>query len=753
MSDLRDSFFQECDDLMEVLNDGLTALDEGDCDPETINAMFRSVHSIKGGAGAFGLDALVGFSHAMENLLDDVRSGAVTPNAQVTSLLFVASDHLSDLIDHDREGTTADMSRAEAILNDLRNLSTAPAPAAPGELSAEEQEAAAAFQPLVLDLGLDLGPDIGADPGADPDPALTPAPTPGPHPGLDADLPDLGPFRDDGAARPMVITFSASEDLYRTGNDPALLFRALKALGDLTVTADDSQLPPLAELDAATSYLTWRLQLDPAEGVTPDTVEGVFEFVDGICTYDISDAPPVICEPPAAASPDAQPPAAAQPAPDTPAAPPPAADGPASSGASSSRSSASSRSTIRVELHKVDRLINLVGELVIGEAMLRQSMSEQGLTSHGEVDVAMGQLRQLSGFLQESVMTIRAQPVRGLFHRISRIAREAGREAGKSLKLVTVGEATELDKTVTERLTEPLTHMVRNAVDHGLERPENRIEAGKPERGTITLSAAHRSGRVLITLSDDGGGIDRARVRRVAEEKGLISPDDDLSDSDIDNLLFLPGFSTNAEVSKLSGRGVGMDVVRSEINALGGRVSLQSQPGEGTTVTISLPLTLAVLEGMIVTVAGETMVVPTSALRETFRTDEAAIHDFGADARVLAVHDGYVPIVDLGAALGFREEPDTITRQSLLLIENETGERTALIVDAIQGQHEVVIKGLEQNYHQVPGIAAATILGDGNIALIVDTDQLMSSQPPVTRAVADKPAEVPFRSAQACPAQ
>ena len=194
--------------------------------------------------------------------------------------------------------------------------------------------------------------------------------------------------------------------------------------------------------------------------------------------------------------------------------------------------------------------------------MLRQSMSEQGLTSHGEVDVAMGQLRQLSGFLQESVMTIRAQPVRGLFHRISRIAREAGREAGKSLKLVTVGEATELDKTVTERLTEPLTHMVRNAVDHGLERPEDRIEAGKSERGTITLSAAHRSGRVLITLSDDGGGIDRVRVRRVAEEKGLISPDDDLSDSDIDNLLFLPGFSTNAEVSKLSGRGVGMDVVR-----------------------------------------------------------------------------------------------------------------------------------------------------------------------------------------------
>ena len=224
MSDLRDSFFQECDDLMEVLNDGLTALDEGDCDPETINAMFRSVHSIKGGAGAFGLDALVGFSHAMENLLDDVRSGAVTPNAQVTSLLFVASDHLSDLIDHDREGTTADMSRAEAILNDLRNLSSAPAPTAPGELSAEEQEAAAAFQPLVLDLGLDLGPEIGND--------LDPAPTPGPG----ADLPDLEPFRDDGASGPMVITFSASEDLFRTGNDPALLFRALKALGDLTVT-------------------------------------------------------------------------------------------------------------------------------------------------------------------------------------------------------------------------------------------------------------------------------------------------------------------------------------------------------------------------------------------------------------------------------------------------------------------------------------------------------------------------------------
>lgn len=322
-------------------------------------------------------------------------------------------------------------------------------------------------------------------------------------------------------------------------------------------------------------------------------------------------------------------------------------------------------------------------------------------------------------------MAIRAQPVRSLFQRMSRIVRETSKEAGKSARLVTIGDATEVDKTVTERLVDPLTHMIRNAIDHGLETPEQRRAAGKDERGTVTLEAAHRSGRVVITLRDDGVGINRARVRQIAQHKGLIRPEDDLTDTDIDNILFRPGFSTVDAVSNLSGRGVGMDVVRNEIQSLGGRVTLQSEPGAGTSVTISLPLTLAVLEGMVVRVADQTLIVPTSPLREMLQPGQARIHTLCDGDRVLALNDELVPITDLGAALGYRADPVSLDLQFLLLIEGDSGHRTALAVDTIAEQREVVIKGLEQNYESIPGIAAATILGNGKIALIVDTDQMI----------------------------
>ncbi|WP_368187480.1 chemotaxis protein CheA [Aestuariibius sp. HNIBRBA575] len=719
MNELRESFFQECDDLMEVLTDGLEALDDGNHDDETINAMFRAVHSIKGGAGAFDLTALVEFSHALENLLDNMRSGKTDPEPNVTAVLFSSGDHLSDLIELSRQGQSPDPQKGAQIVKELFALCGED----PQQAEEEEAEAAANFEPVAFDFGDDDSGDI------DPLAAFSaPAET------------EIECFE---------IDFKADPDMFRTGNDPALLFRALADTGTLQVEIDDSAVLSLSEQDWADPVLSWKLTLVPIAGVTEQTLHDVFEFVEGICAYEIKEIAAKSTE---SIVPEVSTDVLPGPEPTQPevpkknevstqtklnetveSAPDESAAKPAQK--SQNRASAAARNTIRVELFKVDRLINLVGELVISEAMLRQSMGELEISSHGSIDSAMGQLKQLSGILQESVMTIRAQPVRGLFQRMSRIVRESSKESGKSARLVTNGDATEVDKTVTERLVDPLTHMIRNAVDHGLENPEDRVKAGKPERGTVTLSAAHRSGRVLITLSDDGAGINRKRVRQVAEQKGLVSPEDDLSDSEVDNLLFMPGFSTNDEVSKLSGRGVGMDVVRSEISALGGRVSLQSVAGQGTTLTISLPLTLAVLEGMIVSVAGQTVVVPTTALRETFRTDEASIHQFCASDRVLSMHDGLVPIVDLGAALGFRQPLDDISAQSLLLIEGDSNKRTALVVDEIQGQREVVIKGLEQNYQRIPGISAATILGDGHIALIVDTDQLMDQTQTPNQAV------------------
>jgi two-component system chemotaxis sensor kinase CheA len=375
----------------------------------------------------------------------------------------------------------------------------------------------------------------------------------------------------------------------------------------------------------------------------------------------------------------------------------------------------------------VDRLINLIGELVIMEAMLSQAVESAGLASDSDVSNGLDGIKQLASGIQESVMAIRAQPLKPVFQRMHRIIREAADATGKQVRLVTVGEATEVDKTVIERLVDPLTHMIRNSVDHGLEETAERSAQGKPETGTITLSAAHRSGRVIIEVSDDGAGINRDRVLRIAEEKGLVAPGSTLSPGEIDNLLFTPGFSSKDEVSALSGRGVGLDVVRREIQALGGRVTIQSTAGQGTTFTIALPLTLAVLEGMLVEFGGEMMVLPLSAILETLRPSSATIHSIGRTGRVVANRDELIPIIDLAEAFGVSEPDPKAERDVLLLVECEAGRRAALAVDVIHDQRQVVIKSLEENYGVIPGISAATILGDGRIALIVDPEEIIAS--------------------------
>jgi two-component system chemotaxis sensor kinase CheA len=307
-----------------------------------------------------------------------------------------------------------------------------------------------------------------------------------------------------------------------------------------------------------------------------------------------------------------------------------------------------------------------------------------------------------------------------------RLVREVAAMTGKPVRLVTEGEGTEVDKTVIERLADPLTHMIRNAIDHGLESPEKREAAGKPAEGVVRLTAAHRSGRIVIEVADDGGGINRERVKSIALERGLIAADATLSDEEIDNLIFMPGFSTASEVSDISGRGVGMDVVKRSIQALGGRITISSRPGKGSTFTMSLPLTLAVLDGMVVSVQGQTLVAPITAIVETLLPKAGDVHSLGGHARVIAIRETYTPLIDVGMALGYRANPMDATQGVALLIEGEGGARAALLVDAIQGQRQVVIKSLEANYRQVPGVAAATILGDGRVALILDIDTIVA---------------------------
>ncbi|MCI4654650.1 chemotaxis protein CheA, partial [Sphingomonas aquatilis] len=377
--------------------------------------------------------------------------------------------------------------------------------------------------------------------------------------------------------------------------------------------------------------------------------------------------------------------------------------------------------TIRVDLDKLDRLVNLVGELVITQAMLAQRLSEHGAGGISELT----DLDHLTRELQESTMAIRAQPMKTVFSRVPRIIRELEVETGKRVRLDIVGEMTEVDKTVVERIGEPLTHLIRNAVDHGLETPADRLAAGKPEEGVVTLSAAHHSGRIVITVADDGRGIDRKRVRAKAIERGIITADAILNEEEIDNLIFAPGFSTAATVSNISGRGVGMDVVRKNVQALGGRIGITSTLGSGSTFALSLPLTLAVLDGMIVTVGDQTFVIPLGHIVESLRPDEDGVKVLGPTASLLDVRGSYVPVHRVAEQLGIHGAQTNPEDAVLIVVESDHGQ-AVLMVDSIQDQRQVVVKSLEANYEAIPGLAGATILGDGRVALILDVDALIS---------------------------
>lgn len=535
-----------------------------------------------------------------------------------------------------------------------------------------------------------------------------------------------------GALSRYRIRFTPKTALYIHGNDPAHLIRALRDLGQVHVAIEPTTIPMFEDCLAGPAHVTWEMYFETEE--PEHVIFEVFDFVESDCVLQIE---------PDNKTPDTD--YSNLPEQDSEAEPPTEPANPDGSTVASlslvpptakpaTPATAPKRATVRVDLERVDRLINVAGELVINQAMLAQCAENAGITSRDVFATGLEEFKQLSREIQESVMAIRAQPVKSLFQRMARIVRDASAATGKSARLVTEGEATEVDKTVVEKLADPLTHMVRNAIDHGLEMAVQRLENGKPETGTVTLSAAHRSGRVIIEISDDGKGIDREKVRQIAIEKDLIAEGADLTDSEIDNLLFLPGFSTAHQVSNLSGRGVGMDVVKSAIHTLGGRVSITSVPEQGSTFTISLPLTLAVLEGMVVDVAGETMVIPLSAILETLRPGHDSVHTLGTGDQVVSIRGTIVPIMDLAAAFGLRQAETYNSTRVLLLVETEGNQICALVVDRIFDQRQVVIKGLEDNYGHVAGVAAATILGDGQIALIVDPDTVFENLQPIQAA-------------------
>lgn len=704
---IRDTFFEECEELLEALVEGLADMEDPDHSKETVNAVFRAVHSIKGGAGAFGLDELVHFAHTFETVMDKVRSDTLDVDPELLRLFQRSGDQLADLVESARDDRDPKRDVQSVILAELQKY-----------LGDEDVEEEIEFDAMGLDFGgpLDLS-DIGEDVSVSDDPS----------------------FSEENSSLTMSIRFAPKRSLFENGHEPLLLFDALAELGTLTVIADTSEVPAFDDLDADEPHIVWDLTLQTNESET--VLHEVFEFVDSLCdiTISVQRNEPVVEDLPAEASEVT----AEEVAPPEPSSEPSEVQLAASATANVSTATTSSaatssaaaqaadrdhrgpKPTLRVDLDRVDRLINTVGELIINQAMIVQRIEELDLPSGANLTNELEAYKLLARDIQEGVMAIRAQPVKPLFQRMSRIVREASDATGKSARMVTVGDSTEVDKTVIERLADPLTHMVRNAVDHGLETPEKRIAAGKDEVGIIRMSAAHRSGSVFIEIGDDGAGLNRPRILETAIKKGLISGEAELTETEIDNLLFLPGFSTASEVSNLSGRGVGMDVVKNAVQGLGGRVSITSTPGKGTTFTIVLPLTLAVMDGFVISVAQETMVIPIASILETVTPNARDLHRIGMNGEVLRVRGRYVPIVDVAHNLGLHRNNDTNGNGVLLLVETEMQELNALRVEAIHDQRQVVIKSLESNYGRIPGVSAATILGDGKIALILDPEELV----------------------------
>lgn len=665
MAQFHQVFFDESFEGLDIMESGLLNMDPGSADPEQINAIFRAAHSIKGGSGTFGFTDIADFTHVMETLLDEMRDGRRDVSADAVNVLLRSVDVLREMLTATSGGGRLEAARVKVQKDELDRLLNEDA--ATGDNAAE---AAAA-------------------------PALAEVESTGWH-----------------------IVFRPHAHMMRTGNDPLRILRELNTLGDeLKVDADISALPNLDELEPEDCYLSWDLHI--IGDTLRERIDDIFDWVEDDCDLAIM---PILPEQAAAPAPAAPSIPAAE-APEVKAVPAPEER---RIGDRREKAAASSGSgSIRVDISKIDALINMVGELVITQSMLSMLGEDFDMSRVERLQEGLGQLERHTREMQESVMQIRMLPISFTFSRFPRLVHDLSTKMGKKIELKMSGETTEVDKTVIEKIGDPLVHLVRNSLDHGIEQPEDRIAAGKPETGTVELNASHRGGNIIIEIKDDGKGLDRDALLNKAIERGMVPADANLSDQQIYELIFNAGFSTAKEVSDVSGRGVGMDVVRRNINELGGNIEIESERGKGSSFTIRLPLTLAILDGQTITVGNETYIVPLVSIIESIQIKEEMINLLAGKGETFKLREEYLPIVRLHQVLDVENVKATNISEGLLVVVEGEGRRCGLFVDDLLGQQQVVIKSLEANYRKVEGISGATILGDGSVALILDIPGLI----------------------------
>ena len=677
LEQFHDVFFQESFEALDAMEKTLLQLSDAAADPEHINTIFRVAHSIKGGSATFGFNDVASFTHTVETLLDLARNGRMRMSQADIDLLLRSVDVMREMLAAVQDERAADPARFKDIQNAF-------------EQTIRVHSAAAATEQAVYGLFDETDePKIGTAPGAGWSIVLRPRPA-----------------------------------LFQDGVDLAAVLERLGRLGELSVTVDAGALPPLSDYQTGQCYLGWTVELRGGPGRVG---------IDGVLAA-LRDAAEVTIREPdgerAGAAATTSAPASEHG--DAPAAAYPgtarsmgvqSADG-AQTLRDAPRHPAAESTSIRVSIDKLDELINTVGELVITQSILSQVAA--GITGHrsDELKNGLGQLERQMRALQESVMRVRMLPISFVFNRFPRMVRDLGQRLGKRVELRMSGEHTELDKTVLEKIGDPLVHLLRNSIDHGIEDPDRRRAAGKPEAGVIHLNAYHKGGNVIVEITDDGAGLNRERILAKARDRGLLAADEEPSEDRIYNLIFQPGFSTAETISDVSGRGVGMDVVRRNIVELGGNVQIFSNAGEGCMVRIRLPLTLAILDGQLVRVGRETYVIPLVSIVETIQVHREQINSIAGAAELFRQRNDYIPIIRLYEL--FAVEPDTTdVLNGLLTIVESDGQRAGILVDELLAQQQVVIKSLETNFRQLTGISGATMLGDGHVALILDVPGLI----------------------------
>jgi two-component system, chemotaxis family, sensor kinase CheA len=690
LTQFHEAFYEESFEAIGQMEEALLRLDAGTPDLELINTIFRVAHSIKGGAATFGFAQITSFTHTLETLLDELRGQRMKVTAALSDLLLRSVDVMREMLRAQQGKQPPD---AQRVTDPQFDLELAVVQKGIGPAGAAAPPAAATSMPAAA--------PSGTAPG-----------------GSDAVRGTL-----------YQISFRPYLHLLARGNDPLRMFRELRDLGDLQVTADVSALPAFEEFDPENCYLSWQLRLR-TEAPRQSIVE-VFDWAEGDCELEVK---VLEAEPAAAPAPSAGATASAAASPgvraassEPSAATPPSEDTEHRSGKAGDGARSSDASSIRVSVEKIDDLMNSVGELVITQSMLGQFGALLDGAVGERLRTGLAQLERNVRELQESVMRVRMVPISFVFSRFPRMVRDLSQRLGKQVELKLSGGETELDKTVLEKIGDPLVHLVRNSIDHGIESQEQRLASGKPARGTVHLHAYHRGSSITVEVSDDGGGLKRERILAKARERGLVGADEQLSDEAIDNLIFLAGFSTHDQATDISGRGVGMDVVKRNVDELGGSIVVRSEAGIGSRFVITLPLTLAIVDGQTVAVGDESYIVPLTAIVESLQLSAASVKQVVGHGEVLSFRGEYLPVVRLQKVFAARSQGTRNPEDGLIMVVEGDGRRVGLCVDELLGQQQVVVKTLEANYGHVNGIAGATILGDGSVALILDIAGLTRS--------------------------